>query len=188
MYEGFPKRAGGVNRGGCPRASRCCCCSVTYSSPTALADSLFPVSPGKVIIYVGKRNDAAPQFTQKMGPTRSRSSTLKASRSRSAHESSAVIILAALIHWRNQVFGSRQLGARKTNSTNKRRAASSGLGPVTALDALRPSKNTYRIPPSISYSPVYFLCLISSDIGDRPVIVTASLCISFSYVCCQVTD
>ena len=63
--------------------------------------------------------------------------------------------------------GSRQLGAWKTNSINKRRASSSGLGPVTALDLLRPSKNTCNTPRSISYSPVYFLCLMSRDIGDR---------------------
>jgi hypothetical protein len=62
---------------------------------------------------------------------------------------------------------SRQLGAWKTNSINKRRASSSGPGPVIALDLLRPSKNTYKTPRSISYSPVNFLCLISTDIGDR---------------------
>ena len=70
-----------------------------------------------------------------------------------------------------RVFGSRQLGAWKTNSINKRRASSSGFGPVTALDRFRPSKNTCKTPRSISYSPVYFLCLISNDIGDRTVIV-----------------
>ena len=63
--------------------------------------------------------------------------------------------------------GSRQLGAWNTSSINKRRASSSGLEPVTALDLFRPAKNTRKTPQSISYSPVNFLCLISSDIGDR---------------------
>ena len=64
------------------------------------------------------------------------------------------------------MFGSRQLGAWKINSISKRRASSSGLELVTALDVFRPWKNTCKTPWSISYSPVYFLCFISSDIGD----------------------
>jgi hypothetical protein len=62
---------------------------------------------------------------------------------------------------------SRQLGTWKINSMNKRRASSSGLGPVTALDLLWPSKNTDRTPWWSSYSPVYFLFLMSIDIGER---------------------